>query len=181
MVTLSDAETTEEARLASMRGSEPPDEGAGEQRATMPAPPVSLGRFSIELPLGTEDVDFRALFERGAFREALAATRERLATSPADTTALRIAQRSEEALVTQLLRTLGVGDSAVAELEPRVGMPETPREMLVWERVHEGITALDALLANVPFNRVEALDAIVALRDRGALHVNLSDRNSTST
>lgn len=175
MATLSDAETTEEARLASMRSEHP----AAPERSTMPAPPPAIGRFSIEL-IAAADVDFKALFERGAYREALTASRERLAVSPADTTALRIAQRSEEALVSEHLRALG-GEASVIGLAAFDGARLTVREHTVTSALAGGSLTLGELLSALSLKAIDALDTVRKLQSDGVLLVNLSDQKSTST
>lgn len=169
MVTISDAETTESARQESMR------DGPLE-RATMPAPPAAIGRFSIEMHVPSAEIDYRALFERGAYREGLAAARERLSVSPADTSALRIAQRCEEALAEQLTLALG-GAHARIELKAALADQEgTAREHLLLQRLEAGSVALRDLLHGPNMGRIEALDLITALQARGHLRVNLSDQ-----
>lgn len=173
MVTLSDAETTEAARIESMRGSTPPE------RVTMPAPPAAIGRFSIEMHVPSVEVDYRASFERGAFREGLIAARERLSVSPADTSALRIAQRCEEALAEQLLAALG-GLDAVVELRIALADDEgTTRELTVQAQLEHGARSVRGLLDDSELPRIDALDTITALQDRGLVHVNLSGQKTT--
>ena len=169
MVTISDAETTETARRESMRESHPPE------RATMPAPPAAIGRFSIEMNVSASEVDYRALFEAGSFREALLGARERLSVSPADTSALRIAQRSEEALVEHGVAALG-GPTAILMLARELPEAEsTARERIVMRRLEHGPIPLQTLLDGDDLGRIEALDLVVALQDRGHLRVNLSE------
>ncbi len=174
LVTLSDAETTEAARLESMRGSAPPE------RVTMPAPPAAIGRFSIEMHVPSVEVDYRASFERGAFREGLIAARERLSVSPADTSALRIAQRCEEALAEQLLAVLG---GLEARIELRIALADdeaTARELAVQAQIEHGARSVRELLADLDLPRIDALDTIAALQDRGLVRVNLSEQKTTT-
>lgn len=168
MVTISDAETTETARQESMRESLPPE------RATMPAPPAAIGRFSIEMNVSASEVDYKALFERGAFREALLGARERLSVSPADTSALRIAQRSEEALVERQVTALGGPAARVMLARDLPETDSTVRERLLLRRFEHGPITLQMLLDGDDLGRIEALDLLVALQARGHVRVNLS-------
>ena len=177
MVTLHDEESTEAARQAMQRGSEPPPAILGE-RTTMPAPPPALGRYSIEL-VAAEDVDFRALFEHGDFRGALLACRERLAVSPADTTALRIAQRSEETLCQQMLEQLG-GEHVEISLGAAPARELMPRERAVIAALASGSRVLSTLFANVKNKPFDVLEALIQLRTDGVVLVNLSDQKSTN-
>lgn len=176
MATLSDAETTETARQESMRDLAPTVSNETD-RVTMPAPPAAIGRFSIEMNVPSVEVDFKASFERGAYRDALVAARERLSVSPADASALRVAQRSEEALVTQLVATLG-GSGARIELVHAPTAPEA-RESLLVQRLAPGPQELATLLASDEMGRIETLDRITSLRARGHVRVNLSDQKTT--
>ena len=176
MVTLSDAETTETARQESMRDLAPTVSNETD-RVTMPAPPAATGRFSIEMNVPSVEVDFKASFERGAYREALVAARERLSVSPADTSALRVAQRSEEALVTQLVATLGGGGAPIALVQPPTDLQD--RETQLVQRLKNGPQNLATLLASNEMGRIEILDCITSLRARGHVRVNLSDQKTT--
>ena len=164
MVTLSDAETTETARRESIR----------DDRATMPAPPAAIGRFSIELNVPLAEVDFRGSFERGDYREALTAARERLSVSPADTSALRIAQRAEEALLATLTSALGGEEATIALARTASEDEANSRERHLLTRLETGPLSLTALRAGSELGRIETLDLLSDLRDRGHVRVNLS-------
>lgn len=178
MVTLSDAETTETARQESMRDPAPTISNESE-RATTPAPPAALDHFFIEKNAPSAEIDFRASFERGAFREALAAARERLSVSAADTSALRVGQRSEEALVTQLVATLGGGTAQIALLHAPSEAHATAREALLLQRLSAVPRALATLLESTEMGRIETLDLITSLRARGQVRVNLPGQKTT--
>lgn len=178
MVTLSDAETTETARQESMRDAAPTISNESD-RVTMPAPPAAIGRFSIEMNVASAEVDFKASFERGAFREALAAARERLSVSPADTSALRVAQRSEEALVTELVTALGGSDAVVTLLRAPSETDASTREAQLMQRLLVAPRTVSSLLDTTEMGRIEILDRIAALQARGHVGVNLSEQKTT--
>lgn len=186
MVTLSDAETTETARQESMRDLAPTlsneDEqplGGPHERATMPAPAAAIGSFSIEMNVAAFDIDFKAAFDRSEFREALGAARERLAVSPADTSALRIAQRSEEALVAQLVAALGGPHARVSLLRAAIETEASVREHLLLQRLNTAPLTVSSLLDTLEMGRVETLDLVVALQARGHVLVNLCGEKTT--
>jgi hypothetical protein len=184
MVTISDAETTEVARQESIRDVAPTitNEDAAariEDRVTMPAPPAAIGRFSIEMNVPSAEVDFKASFERGAYREALVAARERLSVSPADTSALRVAQRSEEALVADLVATLGGATALVTLLRAPSETDASTREARLMQRLLGAPLDVRALLDTTDMGRIEVLDLVIALQARGHVRVNLSDQKTT--
>lgn len=133
-------------------------------RTTMPAPAIEPSVPPPALEVG--HAGFGELFARGEHRGALAAALARLALCPSDGTAARIATQSEEAIVARLYEQLGAPSRVPALAADAQALD--PHEAFLFHHI-DGFSDIETLVDSAGMNRVEVLDRLLALLQRGAI------------